>query len=66
MQLCELTNIIIHGTVIQAILKDVETKKPVIVNYDHRPMWQFLADWDAAGRPMVYVSDDHTALELDN
>ena len=66
MQLCELTNIINHGTVVQAILKDVETEKPVIVTGDHRQMWQFLADWDAAGRPMVYVSDDRTALELDN
>lgn len=68
MQLCKLTNVINHGSVIQLFLEPVEgeSKRPIVITGDHRPLWQFLTDWDAAGRPTVYVSDDRETLQLDN
>lgn len=65
MQLCKLNDATAHGSVIQFFLEPVESKQPIITG-DHRPLWQFLTDWDAAGRPMVYVSDDRETLQLDN
>lgn len=68
MQLCKLNDAVNHGTVVQLFLEPVESgdKSPLIITGDHRPMCHFLADWDAAGRPLVRVADDHGSLELDN
>lgn len=68
MQLCKLNDAVDHGSVVQIFLEPVEGEntRPIIITGDHRPMGYFLADWDASGRPLVYVSDDHMSLELDN
>lgn len=67
MQLCTLNDAVDHGSVVQLFLEPVDgpNKRPRIITGDHRPMAAFLTDWDAAGRPQVYVSDDGMSLELD-